>query len=94
MSCLPQLLELYSNLILSLEDDDNSDPLWQRFYQIQMASFILGSQSMDFCLKNALRAYSLISEKWDELEEDLDNSPFSVQNYDNIFKQVFIDFGN
>lgn len=92
MSCIPQLLEKFSNLILCLSQDENQDPLWQRFYQIQMASFILGSKTMQFEIEEAIRAYELISDKWDELEIFFEKTPFPVKNYDNIFKQVFIDF--
>lgn len=94
MSSLPALLEQYSNLILSVEDDDNNDPLWLRFYQIQMASFILGSKSVDLELQNALKAYDLILDAWQGLEETIEESIIPIKNYDNIFKEVFIDFWN
>lgn len=92
MSILPQLLETYSNLILSVEDDENYDPLWLRFYQIQMASFILGSMDMDFSLKRAMTAYDRICSKWEELDSYLKSSCIPVCNYDNLFSSILIDF--
>ena len=92
MSSLPDLLENYSNLILSVQDDENPDPLWHRFFRIQMAEFILSDRTMKFELENALRAYSMIHDKWCELEEYFETTSLPIRNYDNLFKQVFIDF--
>lgn len=87
-----RLLESYSNLILAVMDDEDTDPLWHRFYRIQMAQYLLGQENLQFDLEPAEVVYNLIQKNWEELKEYIDTSLLPVKNFDNLFKTISIDF--
>ena len=91
---LPQLINEYSNLILAIENDENEDPLWHRFYQIQMAIYILNNQRRKLQMEEALEAYQRINRTWDDLNLYLKAPCFQVKNLDNLFKSIHIDLPN
>ncbi len=87
-----KILEDYSNLILAVMSDDDSDPLWHRFYRIQMAQYLLGQKNLQFDLEPVQIVYNLIQQNWAALKEYMDNSLLPVKNFDNVFKMISIDF--
>lgn len=89
---LPDLINDYCNLILAIENDANQDPLWQRFYQIQMAIYILSRETDKLVLENSVKAYQKINRAWDNLNDYFSNSVFHINNIDNLFKTIRIDF--
>ena len=86
------LIENYSNLILAIMDDEDSDPLWHRFYRIQMANYLLGQDNFRFDLGPVTVVYNMISDSWLKLKDYMDNSSLPVRDFDNVFKMVTIDF--
>lgn len=93
MECsIQQLLDCYSKLVLAAVDDDNEDPLWYRFYTIQMAAWILTRKSLKFVLDDAISAYEKICISWDELDRYMQSSLLPVKNFDNVFKMVHVPF--
>lgn len=88
---LPEIINAYSKLILAIEEDVDDDPLWNRFYQIQMASYFLSKKNLEFRLAEAEHAYNRILNCWVELRDYLDNASFPINNIDNIFKSIDID---
>lgn len=86
------MLENYSNLILAVMDDEDTDPLWHRFYRIQMAQYLLGQENLQFDLEPAEIVYNLILQNWEELKDYMDHSVLPVKDFDNVFKMVNIDF--
>ncbi len=87
-----KMLENYSNLILAVMDDEDTDPLWHRFYRIQMAQYLLGQENLQFDLEPAEIVYNLILQNWIELKDYMDHSALPVKDFDNVFKMVNIDF--
>lgn len=73
-------------------DDEDSDPLWHRFYRIQMANYLLGQKDLQFDLGPVVMVYNMISECWNELKDYMDHSFLPVKDFDNVFKMVNIDF--
>ena len=92
MSDICAILESYSNLILAIMDDEDSDPLWHKFYRIQMANYLLGQKNLEFDLEPIFIVYNLIQQSWDELKEFLHDGKFPVRDFDSICKQINIDF--
>lgn len=89
---LPAKLSVYSNLILSIMDDNDFDPLWLRFYQLQMGMYLLSKKNLEFHLHEAQHAYDLIAEAWTDLKTYIEKPIFPIADIDNIFKGVCIDF--
>lgn len=94
VSDIPNLIDEYSDLILAIENDENEDPLWQRFYQIQMAIYLLTHYQPSIHLSHARDAYHKIYKTWDDLNNYLSNPKIPVNNIDNLFKTIHIDFLN
>lgn len=91
-SSLPALLDCYTRLVLAVTDDDNKDPLWNRFYRIQMTSWILTRKHFNFVMEDALDAYDKIVESWNELENYMNHCLLPVRNFDSVFKMVKVPF--
>lgn len=89
---LPTILNAYSKLILAIVNDVDEDPLWQRFYQLHMATYLLSKKDLKFRLVEAEQAYSLIAQAWTGMKTYLKEPVFPVNNIDNIFKSVYIEF--
>lgn len=89
---IAELLDCYSRLVLAAVEDDHEDPLWERFYTIQMAGWILTRRNLHFVMQDAINAYSLISKTWEDLDRYMQNSLLPVKNFDNVFKMVRIPF--
>ncbi len=87
-----EFIENISNLILAIMSDEDTDPLWRRFYRIQMASFILSRRGFSFETCDAKAAYTVIREGWSHLNEILKDYPIRIRNLDAIFTQVMLDF--
>jgi len=89
---IAHILNSYSKLILAIEDDCNFDPLWRRFYQIQMHMYLLSKKNFEFKIDEAEQVYDLIVRSWTDLKSYVDNPVFNISNIDNIFKNTIIDF--
>ena len=74
-------------------DIRDNNPLWIDFYKIQMSLYILGKENMRLSLPEGDMVYNLIRDKWIEILDEVDNSPFGpIQNIHEWFKTVQIDF--
>lgn len=89
---IPTLLNTYSKLILAVMNDIDEDPLWRRFYQLQITEYLLSKKDFKFELDEAEKAYSLIVNTWTDLKGYLKAPVFPVNDIDNIFKSVLIEF--
>lgn len=74
-------------------NSEDFDPLWMDFYKIQMSIYILGKKNLKISLPEGDMVYDLIRDKWEEIVEDLTNSPFGpIKNPHEWFKTIQIDF--
>ncbi len=89
---LPERLAVYSNLVLAAMSDEDDDPLWQRFYRIQIASFFLSKKNLRFKLEEACRAYRMIVNRWCDVKTDIEDCDIPIRNIDNLFKTILIDY--
>lgn len=89
---IPTLLNSYSKLILAIMNDTDEDPLWRRFYQIQMTEYFLSKKDFKFEIEEAQDTYNLIVKTWTDLKKYIDKPTLPINNLDNIFKTVSISF--
>ena len=86
------LIENYSNLILAIEDNNDSDPHWLCFYRIQMAYWIMSRMGRCSDLAMAHAAYSTIRLSWLEIRAYMNSGKFSICNADSFFKTIDLGF--
>jgi len=91
-NCVTETLNTLCKMILALENDSDFDPLWRRFYQIQMYSYFLSKKNFRFELDNAEQAYDMIVKTWTDLKSYIENPMFPINDLDNIFKTTIIEF--
>ncbi|MCR5761614.1 MAG: hypothetical protein K6F82_06475 [Sphaerochaetaceae bacterium] len=90
---IPRLICEYSDLVLAVADDRNRDPVWERFYHIQMAMYLLSHASNNSInLKDSVHAYHMIFNVWQDLEDWWGPSCCSLSDPDSLFKSIPIDF--
>ena len=86
------LLTLCDCFLIRAKDNDD-DPLWKRFYKIQMTSYLVSKRNLDVSAPEGDMVHDLIRDTWEELKKDMQTSQFGpVSNVDNWFKTIRIDF--
>ena len=78
---------------LARAHDNDEDPLWKRFYSIQMSSYLISKRNMEVSAPEGDMVHDLIRDTWQNLKDDIENSQFGpISNVDQWFKTVRIDF--
>ncbi len=85
-----KLLYRFEMLILASEKDENTEPLWLRFYIIQMTFYIFINEKSCLSKDQVHEAYLKIKEEYNELKKFMKKNEFSIKNVDNLIKSIKI----
>ena len=86
------LLTLCDCFLVRARDNDE-DPLWKRFYSIQMTSYLVSKRNLDVSAPEGDMVHDLIRDTWQELKKSMQTSQFgTISNVDQWFKTIRIDF--
>ena len=74
--------------------DMDEDPLWKRFYRIQMSSYLCAKRNLDVSAPEGDMVHDLIRGVWeDDVKDYMENSKFGpISNVDQWFRTIRIDF--
>lgn len=86
------LYALCDSFLLRSGDNDD-DPRWIRFYEIQMSIYLLGKKNLEVSAPEGDMVHDLIKDVWEGVKEYMDNSMFGpIENEDQWFRTIRIDF--
>ena len=86
------LLTLCDCFLVRARDNDE-DPLWKRFYSIQMTSYLVSKRNLDVSAPEGDMVHDLIRDTWQEVKKSMQTSQFGpISNVDQWFKTIRIDF--
>ena len=73
--------------------DDDKDPMWIKFYEIQMSIYLLGKKNLEVTPPEGDMVHDLIKDVWGDVKAYMEKSPFGpIENVDQWFKTIQIDF--
>ena len=73
--------------------DSDTDPMWIKFYEIQMSIYLLGKKNLEVSPPEGDMVHDLIKDVWGEVKTYMQKSPFGpIENVDQWFKTIQIDF--
>ena len=74
--------------------DMDEDPLWRKFYRIQMSSYLCAKRNLDVSAPEGDMVHDLIRCVWeDDVKDYMENSKFGpISNVDQWFRTIRIDF--
>ena len=86
------LFALCDSFLVRAGDDDN-DPMWIKFYEIQMSIYLLGKKNLEVTPPEGDMVHDLIKDVWTDVKAYMEKSPFGpIENVDQWFKTIQIDF--
>ena len=86
------LLTLCDCFLVRAHDNDD-DPLWKRFYSIQMSSYLISKRNLEVSAPEGDMVHDLIRDTWTDVKRYMENSQFGpISNVDQWFKTIKIDF--
>lgn len=86
------LLTLCDCFLVRAKDNDD-DPLWKRFYSIQMSSYLISKRNLEVSAPEGDMVHDLIRDTWQNLKDEIETSQFGpISNVDQWFKTIRIDF--
>ena len=85
-----RVIEQFEILVVCVENDNDTDPLWQRFYRIQMTMFIFNNPEMKASAGEIHNAYMVIKESYRSFQTYLKNPAFRIRNIDNLIKSISV----
>ena len=86
------LLTLCDCFLVRANDNDD-DPLWKRFYNIQMTSYLVSKRNLDVSAPEGDMVHDLIRDTWQSVKTSMQTSQFGpISNVDQWFKTIRIDF--
>ena len=86
------LLTLCDCFLVRAKDNDD-DPLWKRFYNIQMTSYLVSKRNLDVSAPEGDMVHDLIRDTWQSVKTSMQTSQFGpISNVDQWFKTIRIDF--
>ncbi len=90
---LGKSLSMLCDCFLARANDDDDDPLWKKFFQIQMSSYLIAKKNLDVSVPEGDMVHDLIRDSWKEVKDYMENSDFGpISNVDQWFKTIRIDF--
>ena len=87
-------METLCECFLLRAKDNDEDPLWRRFYRIQMSSYLCCKKNLEVSAPEGDMVHDLIRGVWeDDVKDYMENSKFGpISNVDQWFKTIRIDF--
>ena len=87
-------METLCECFLMRAKDNDEDPLWRRFYRIQMSSYLCCTKNLEVSAPEGDMVHDLIRGVWeDDVKDYMENSKFGpISNVDQWFKTIRIDF--
>ena len=87
-------METLCECFLMRAKDNDEDPLWRRFYRIQMSSYLCCKKNLEVSAPEGDMVHDLIRGVWeDDVKDYMENSKFGpISNVDQWFKTIRIDF--
>lgn len=87
-------METLCRCFLLRAKDNDEDPLWLRFYRIQMSSYLCCKKNLEISAPEGDMVHDLIRCVWeDDVKDYMENSKFGpISNVDQWFKTIRIDF--
>lgn len=86
-------LALLCDSFLLRSKDDDQDPLWKEFYEIQMSIYLLSKKNLHVSIPEGDMIHDLIKDSWIQVKDYLEKTPFGpVQNIPQWFRTIRIDF--
>jgi len=93
MEMIGSSLQMLCECFLRRAHDADQDPLWHRFYTIQMSSYLIGKKNLEVSPPEGDMVHDLIRDCWMDIKDYMENSKFGpVSNVDQWFKTIRIDF--
>ena len=93
MMMLGRSLSMLCDCFLERAHDDDEDPLWKRFYRIQMSSYLIAKRNLEVSAPEGDMVHDLIRDCWADVKDYMENSKFGpISNVDQWFKTISIDF--
>ena len=91
---LRRAMETLCECFLARAKDYDKDPLWRRFYRIQMSSYLCCKKNLEVSAPEGDMVHDLIRGVWeDDVKDYMENSKFGpISNVDQWFKTIRIDF--
>ena len=91
--CLSDAVSILCDCFLARANDMDSDPLWKRFYTVQMCSYLIAKKNLDVSEPEGDMVHDLIRDTWLGIRDYMENSAFGpVSNPDKWFRTIRIDF--
>ena len=91
--CIRNAVDILCACFLARANDNDSDPLWKRFYNIQMCSYLISKKNLNVSEPEGDMIHDLIRDTWLEIRDYMENSAFGpVSNPDKWFRTIRIDF--
>ena len=87
-------IRVYRECFLMRAKDNDEDPLWRRFYRIQMSSYLCCKKNLEVSAPEGDMVHDLIRGVWeDDVKDYMENSKFGpVSNVEQWFRTIRIDF--
>ncbi|MBR2281741.1 MAG: hypothetical protein IJ863_03855 [Spirochaetales bacterium] len=86
-------IETLCECFLVRANDTDEDPLWQRFYRIQMCSYLIAKRNLSVTPPEGDMVHDLIRDTWTDVKDYMENSKFGpVSNVEKWFRTIHIDF--
>ena len=87
-------VETLCECFLMRAKDNDEDPLWRRFYRIQMSSYLCCKKNLEVSAPEGDMVHDLIRGVWeDDVKDYMENSKFGpISNVDQWFRTIRIDF--
>ena len=87
-------METLCECFLLRAKDNDDDPLWRRFYRIQMSSYLCCKKNLEVSAPEGDMVHDLIRGIWeDDVKDYMENSKFGpISNVDQWFRTIRIDF--
>ena len=93
MMMLGKSLSMLCDCFLARAHDEDEDPLWKRFYRIQMTSYLIAKRNLEVSAPEGDMVHDLIRDCWADVKDYMENSKFGpISNVDQWFKTIRIDF--
>lgn len=86
-------LDTLCECFLVRANDNDEDPLWHRFYRVQMCSYLITKKNLSVTPPEGDMVHDLIRDAWVDVKDYMENSQFGpVSNVEQWFKTIHIDF--
>ena len=93
MNMLSRSLGILCDCFLARANDCDDDPLWKKFYRIQMSIYLIAKKNLEISEPEGDMVHDLIRDSWLDVKNYMQNSKFGpISNVEQWFKTIRIDF--